>query len=128
MAIAGVLAARVRWAPLDRILFVALLVVFSLGAPEFGIETRQAPDDATVGLVYAAMLVLPVAAVVLSWRWPALAAWLGLAGAVPLVVVAALDLSGTLIGPPPVGMVLVDIAFAALSLVLIWRCWRLARG
>jgi hypothetical protein len=128
MATAGTLAARVRWTPLDRILIVALLIVFSLGAPEFGIETRQPSSDATAGLVYSAMLVLPVAALVLSWRWPVLAAWLGLIGALPVVAVGALDLSGALIGPPPVGMVAVDAGFVVVALILAWRCWRLSRA
>lgn len=127
MATAAVLTPRPRWAALDRILIVVLLVVFNLGAPGLGFETRQAPQSSLADFAYGVMFLLPLAALLASWRWATPAAWLGVLASIPPVVAAALDLMGLLIGPPPATMVAVDAGVVLAALAVALRCWRIAR-
>jgi hypothetical protein len=128
MATAGVLATPPRWVAFDRILIVVLLVVFSLGTPGLGIETRQPPQSQLADVAYGVMFLIPLVALLLSWRWAVPAAWLGLIGALPPIVAAGLDLLGVLIGPPPAAMAAVDAGVMIAGVALAWRCWRIARA
>jgi hypothetical protein len=128
MATAGVLATRPRWAALDRILIIILLVVFTLGAPGLGFETRQAPESSIADAAYGLMFLLPLAALLASWKWAVPAAWLGVVGSIPPIVASVLDLFGVLIGPPPATMVAVDAGIVIAGLAVAMRCWRVARA
>lgn len=128
MATAGVLATRPRWAALDRILIVVLLIAFTLGAPGLGFETRQAPENTFADVAYGVMTLLPLAALLASWKWAMPAAWLGLIASAPPVIVSVLDLFGALIGPPPATMIVVDAGVVVAGLAVAWRCWRLTRA
>ena len=100
-----------------RIALVLLIVVWTLGTPGLGIETRSGGD--LIGWMYTVAYLAVIAALVLTWRGrrfaPAVTAVVG-AGA---AAIAALDLSGLLIGPPPAGIVALDVAAIAIGLSLV---------
>ncbi len=102
---------------LVRALLVLLLVAWTLGAPGLGIETRAGGD--LMGWVYTVTYLADILALVLTWRGrrfaPAVAAGVGAVAA----IVATLDVSGVLIGPPPVGLIVLDLAAIAIGLLLI---------
>ena len=128
MAIGAVSTSQRRWDLMDRGALVLLFVAFALGTPGIGPETRQFSNDA-IGIVLSIVFIAPaLAALVLSWKLPALAARIGVVGGLLLMAAIVLDLLGLLIGPPPTGMILVDILILAAAAAVAWRCWRLVRG
>jgi hypothetical protein len=102
-----------------RVLLALLLVVWTLGTPGLGIETRTGGD--LMGWVYTVAYLADILALVLTWRGrrfaPAVVAAVGAVAA----IVATLDVSGVLIGPPPVGLIALDSAAIAIGLFLIVR-------
>jgi len=117
-----------RWTGLDRILLVLLLVVFSLGIPGVGVETREGSNSPLLSVAYSVALLAPLLALGASWKWARAAAWAAVTGGVLAVVLTVLDLAGVLGGPPPMGMVVVNVVVAILGATIAWRSWRLARS
>lgn len=105
-----------------RVVLVLLIVVWTLGTPGLGIETRTGGD--LMGWVYTVAYLAVIAALVLTWRGrrhaPAVAAIVGAAAA----LLAALDITGVLIGTPPAGMVALDAAAVGLGLLLVVKLAR----
>ena len=102
-----------------RVGLVLLIVVWTLGAPGLGIETRTGGD--VMGWVYTVTYLADFLALALTWRGrrfaPALAAAVGVAAA----AIAALDVSGVLLGPPPAGLIALDVAAIGIGLVLVLK-------
>lgn len=107
-----------------RIGLVLLIVVWTLGTPGLGIETRTGGD--VLGWVYTVTYLAAFLALALIWRGrrfaPALAGAVGAAAA----IIAALDLSGVLLGTPPAGIVALDAAAIGIGLGLVAKA-RLTR-
>jgi len=117
-----------RWGLTDRIPLVLLLVAFALGTPGLGPETRHFSDDTVANVLAAILFIPPIAALALSWRYPAVAAGLGLIAGAVLIVTSVLDLLGLFIGPPPAGMIVVDGLILVFAAVVAWRSWLVRRG
>lgn len=119
-----------RWTRLDRVIVAALLVVFGLGTPGLGIETRETPADAgALFALYTVAGLLPFAALFASWKWPRPAAWSAFVGALLALVLVLSDLAGFIPpAPPPPGMVGVDVGVAILGAAVAWRMWRITRS
>jgi hypothetical protein len=109
-------------------MLVALLLSFVLGVPGIGPETRQFTNDAMAVVLSIVILGPILGALVASWRWPALAAKLGLVAGLVVAAMAILDLFGVIVGPPPTGMVAVDALMLVIALLVGWRSWSLVRG
>lgn len=62
-----------------------------------------------------------------SSKWARVAAWSALVGGVVGVLLPVLDLTGVIVGPPPAGMVVVNVVIAVLAAAVVWRSWRLVR-
>lgn len=117
-----------RWTRNERILLVALVLAYVPGIPGLGVDTREsASASATLGIVYSVALLAPLVALAASWRWPVVAAWAGVIAGILAIALPVLDLAGTLIGPPPAGMIVVNILVAILGAAVAWRSWRVAR-
>ena len=117
-----------RWTRYERILLIALLLAYVPGTPGLGVDTRDASSaSAALGAVYGIAFFAPLVALAASWKWPLAAAWTGVIAGVLAVVLPVLDLAGVLSGPPPAGMIVVNIAVAILGAAVAWRSWRLAR-
>lgn len=102
-----------------RVLLVLLIVVWTLGTPGLGIETRTGGD--VMGWVYTVAYLADILALVLTWRGrrfaPAVAAAVGAVAA----TLATLDVSGVLLGAPPAAMIALDAASIGIGLVLLWN-------
>ncbi len=102
-----------------RVGLVLLIVAWTLGTPGLGIETRTGGD--VMGWVYTVAYLTDFLALALTWRGrrfaPALAGAVGAAAA----VIAALDLTGVLLGAPPAGIVALDGALIGIGLVLVLK-------
>jgi hypothetical protein len=110
------------WRGNERILLVALMLVFLLGTPGLGIETRDVSQtDAVAGAVYGVAFFAVLASLVASFRWPVAASWVGILGGGASAAVTLLDLTGVFVGPPPVGMAVVDVAVAILGAAVVRR-------
>lgn len=120
--------ARPGWSGIDRILIVVLLIVWSLGTPGLGIETREPEGSLVLGAVYGIGFLLVLVGVAASWKWPAVAAWSALAGTLGAVVLVLLDLAGVMVGPPPAAMVAVNVGVLIVGAAVTWRSWRLVRA
>ena len=119
---------RPQWTRYERILLIALLLAWVPGIPGLGVDTREAASaSAALGVVYSLALLAPLVALAASWKWPLAAAWAGVMAGVFAVALPVLDLAGAFIGPPPAGMIVVNIVVAILGAVVAWRSWRLAR-
>lgn len=117
-----------RWTRNERILLIALLLAYIPGVPGLGVDTREASSaSATLGIVYSLAALAPLVALAASWKWPLAAAWAGVFAGVLAVALPVLDLAGVLIGPPPAGMIIVNVIVAVLGAAVAWRCWHLAR-
>lgn len=113
-----------NWTAAERGLLVALMLVFLLGTPGLGIETRDvSKTDAVAGAVYGVAFFAVLASLIASFRWPVAASWLGLLGGGLSAALTLLDLAGVFVGPPPVGMAVVDVAVAILGIAVVWRSW-----
>jgi len=117
-----------RWTRLDRVLLVVLLLAYVPGYPGLGIDTREAPNAAALGVAYSLAFLAPVIALGASWRWPRTAAWSALIGGLVAVALGVLDLSGVLAGPAPNAMIVVDAVVAVLGAAVAWRSWALVRS
>jgi hypothetical protein len=123
---------RPRWTRVDRILLLALLLSLIPGIPGVGVETRETPATGGVlvtiaGAGYVVLGLAPFVGLLASWKWARVAAWSALVGGVVGVLLPALDLSGVIVGPPPAGMVVVNVVIAVLAATVVWRSWRLVR-
>lgn len=117
-----------RWTRYERILLIALLLGYAVGTPGLGVDTRDASSaSAALGVVYGVAFFVPLVALAASWKWPLAAAWIGVIAGVLAVVLPVLDLAGVLNGPPPAGMIVVNIVLAILGVAVASRSWRLAR-
>ena len=117
-----------QWTRYERILLIALLLAYVPGIPGLGVDTREAASEsAALGIVYSVALLAPLVALAASWKWPLAGAWAGVIAGVFAVALPVFDLAGALIGPPPAGMIVVNIVVAILGAVVAWRSWRLAR-
>lgn len=122
MLVAGV--ARRDWSAAERGLLVALMLVFLLGTPGLGIETRDmSKTDAVTGAMYGVAFFAALASLIASFRWPVVASWLGLLGGALSAALTLLDLAGVFVGAPPVGMAVVDVGVAILGIAVVWRSW-----
>lgn len=122
MLAAGV--AHRNWSGAERGLLVALMLVFLLGTPGLGIETRDmSQTDAVAGAVYGVAFFAVLASLIASSRWPVAASWLGLVAGGLSTALTLLDLAGVFVGPPPVGMAVVDVGVAILGFAVVWRSW-----
>ena len=111
-----------NWSRAERALLVALMVVFLLGTPGLGIETRDvSKTDAVAGAVYGVAFFAVLASLIASFRWSVVASWLALLGGALSAAVTVLDLAGVFVGPPPVGMAAVDVVVAVLGVAVVWR-------
>jgi hypothetical protein len=124
---------RPRRSRVDRILVLALLLSLIPGIPGVGVETRE--DPATGGVLvaiadagYIVLGTAPFLGLLASWTWPRVAAGSALVGGVVGVLLPILDLTGMIYGPPPAGMVVVNVVIAVLAAAVVWRSWRLVRG
>lgn len=108
-----------RSTTLRRWLLIALLVAYIPGTPGLGIDTRVT-DSQLLPVIYTVAWLLPAIALVASWRWAAAARWLALASGVVALVLAVLDLAGVLVGPPPVGMIVIDAILAIVGAAVAW--------
>jgi len=116
--------AHLGWRGTERILVAALMLVFLLGTPGLGIETRDvSKTDAVAGAAYGVAFFAVLASLIASFRWPVLASWLGFLGGGLSAAVTVLDLAGAFVGPPPIGMAVVDVAVAILGAAVVWRSW-----
>lgn len=121
-------AASPRWAPIDRLVFVVLLASFAI-PPGLALDTRSlTTNDALRAVLAVVFLGPPIGALLASWRWPLMAARLGVLAGLIVIAYAVLDLFGVMAGPPPTGMVVFDGWFGLVGAVVVWRCWRLVRG
>jgi len=117
-----------RWTRYERILLIGLVLAYVPGIPGLGVDTREASSaSVTLGIVYGVASLAPLIALAASWKWPLAAAWVGIIAGVLAVALPVLDLSGVLIGPPPAGMIVVNVVVAILGAVVAWRSRRLAR-
>lgn len=102
-----------------RVGLLLLIVAWTLGTPGLGIETRTGGD--VMGWVYTVAYLADFLALVLTWRGrrfaPALAGAVGAAAA----SIAALDLTGVLLGAPPAGIVALDAVLIGIGLVLVLK-------
>lgn len=100
-----------------RVCLVLLIVAWTLGTPGLGIETRTGGD--VMGWVYTVAYLADFVALALTWRGkrfaPAVAGAVGAAAA----IIAALDLTGVLLGAPPAGIVALDAALIAIGLAVV---------
>jgi len=117
-----------RWTWLERILLLFVLVVFALGTPGIGPETRPAPSEGVLVLLLVLFIAPPLVAAGASFRWPRLAAWLGAVSGLLLIALGLLDIAGVVLGPPPTGMIFVDGLMALLGVAIAWRMWVLLRA
>jgi len=116
-----------RWTRYERILLIALMLAYVPGIPGVGVDTREASSaSATVGIAYSVAALAPLVALAASWRWHLAAALLGVIAGFLAIALPVLDLAGVLIGPPPAGMILVNIVVAMLGTAVACRSWRLA--
>jgi hypothetical protein len=99
-----------------RVGLALLIVAWTLGTPGLGIETRTGGD--VMGWVYTVAYLADFVALALTWRAKRFAP--ALAGAVGAVaaIIAALDLTGVLLGAPPAGIVALDAALLGIGLAL----------
>jgi hypothetical protein len=111
----------------DRILLVVLALAYIPGTPGLGVDTRT-DGAAVLGIVYGAAFFAPIVALAASWKWPLAAAWLMLVSGIVAVILPALDLAGVLAGPPPAGMVALNLVIVALGLAVSWRGWLQTRA
>ena len=118
-----------RWTGMDRVLVALLAIAYVPGAPGLGVDTRvlTGTTAGVLTIVFTLAFFAPIVAVALSWRIPLAAAWIALAGGIVAVVLGVLDLVGALAGPPPAGMVVVDVVLIVLGAAVAWRAWGLAR-
>ena len=117
-----------RWTRYERILLIALVLGYAVGTPGLGVDTRDASSaSAALGVVYGVAFFAALVALAASWKWPLAAAWIGVIAGVLAVVLPVLDLAGVLNGPPPSGMIVVNIFLAILGVAVASRSWRLAR-
>ena len=115
-----------RW---TRLLLIVLVLAYIPGTPGLGVDTRPAESaPALLGYVYGAAFFAPLLAITASWKWPVAATWLALLSGALAVVLPALDLAGVLVGPPPVGMVVLNTVVIVLGLLIAWRAWRASRA
>lgn len=121
-------AAPIRWGLADRIPLILLLVAFALGTPGLGPETRHFSNDTIANVLAVIFLIPPVAALALSWKYPAMAAGLGLIAGALLMVTSVLDLLGLFVGPPPASMIVVDGLILVFAAAVVWRSWLVRRG
>jgi len=128
MATTSAATTQRSWTWGDRVPFGLLIVGFTLGTPGLGPETREPSSDVILAVLLAIYLLPPVAALVASFRWPLLAARLGLVAGVLIVGLVLLDMAGVLIGPPPTGMMFVDALVIVAAVGLLWRSWLVARA
>ena len=109
----------------DRKILLVLLVVAValnvLGAPGLGIETRDDSDfPAWIFPVFLLVGFGPLAAVATLWKWPRVAAGIAIGIAVAAVAVNLADFAGLLIEEdPPVGLRILEVVIAALSVATI---------
>ncbi len=115
-----------RWSRIDRILLIALLLAYVPGTPGLGVDTRES-SSVSLGVVYGIAFLAPLVALAASWKWPLVAAWAGVIAGALAITLPVLDLAGVLVGPPPAGMIVVNIVVAILGAAVAWRGWRLAR-
>lgn len=111
----------------DRILLGVLFLAYAAGTPGFGIDTRVGAS-AAIGAIYSIAVLTLVLALGASVKWRRTAAWLALLGGVFAVALPALDLIGALTGPPPGGMVVLDVVILALGLAVVYRSWPATRS
>ena len=117
------------WRATERILLLALMLVFLLGTPGLGIETRDVSQtDAVVGAAYGVAFFAALASLIASFRWPVAASWLGVLSGGLSAAVTVLDLAGAFVGRPPIGMAIVDVTVAILGAALVWRSSKHARS
>ncbi len=117
-----------RWTRNERILLIALVLAYVPGIPGLGVDTRESSSaSATLGILYSVALLAPLVALAASWKWPVVAAWAGVIAGSLAIALPVLDLAGMLIGPPPAGMIVVNIVVAILGAAVAWRSWRVAR-
>ena len=113
-----------NWSVAERGLLVALMLVFLLGTPGLGIETRDmSKTDPVTGAMYGVAFFAVLASLIASFRWPVAASWLGFLGGGSSAALTLLDLAGVFVGPPPVGMAVVDVGVAILGIAVVWRSW-----
>jgi hypothetical protein len=125
MSQVGSVDAPPRWTWKDRSLLGAMLLLFIVGTPGLGPETREAPSAAVTALMFCLFILPSVVAFAASWKWPTAAARAGVVAGATLIIMGALDLAGVLISRPPPGMVIVDSLIVGLGAVIGWRTWAL---
>ena len=103
----------------QRVLLALLVVVWTVGAPGLGIETRAGGD--VIGWLYTFAYLAVFLALVLTWRGRRFAPVATGAVGAAAAVIAILDLSGVLSGPPPAGMIALDIASICIGLFVLLR-------
>ena len=113
-----------RW---DRVLILVLALAYVPGTPGLGVDTRT-DGPAYLGVIYGIAVLTPLLALAASWKWPRAAGLLGILAGLLALALPALDLVGVLAGPPPAGMIVVDIGILVVGLAVIWRSWPVAQA
>lgn len=106
-----------------RVLLAMLLVVWTIGTPGLGIESRA--GGAAIGWLYTFAYLAVILALATTWRATRFAPVLVTAAGAVAAIIAALDLWGVLSGPPPVAMIALDATAIAIGLFLIVRARRM---
>jgi hypothetical protein len=102
-----------------RVALVLLLIVWTLGTPGLGIETRTGGD--VMGWVYTVAYLADILALVLTWRGRRFAPVATAAVGAGAAVIATLDVTGILLGTPPAAMIALDVASICIGLALLLK-------